>query len=297
MGQIGIFTKGKVRSPVVAGLFYPDEKEAVENRLCSFGLTKGTGTHALAIIVPHGAWDLSGKVAAAAFSAAENHKTQNITRVVILGPIHKVEEEGVFFSDSVFFKTPLGRLPVDLKLSEELASCSTYFETNDIPHLKEHSVEVLLPFVKFCFPQAAIVPILAGGVTPSRIDALARALWIVLGPIMDHTLIVVSTGLSKDQDEETALAQAEEFIGLLREKDQKTLAAAMYDQRISACGGALAAAVLQSGLLDDARVSVAPERPVVARGDEGQIVYYGGISFWAADHESPGELDGILRWT
>jgi AmmeMemoRadiSam system protein B len=263
-------------------LFYPDEKEAAINRLRSFGLKRGTGTNALAIVSPHAAWDLSGEVAAAAFSAApgtEEPENGNITRVVILGPIHAPGEEGIFFSDSAFFRTPLGRLPVDQDLTEELASCSTYFEINDIPHLKEHSAEVLLPFVKFCFPRAAIVPILIGGNRPSRISALGRALRIVLEPLMEHTLLVLSTGLSKSQEQKTSLAQAEEFIRLLRAKDPETLTAKICDRRLSACGGALTAAVLQSGLLDHTGVSVVPDIPVIARGDEGQIVCYGAVSF------------------
>lgn len=282
MGQFGLSAKEKIRSPVVAGLFYPEEKREAESRLRSFGLKKGAGTNARAIVAPHGAWDLSGQVAAAAFSAAPgtgNQGNADITRVVILGPIHACDEEGVFFSDSRFFKTPLGRLPVDMELSEALASCSTYFEINDIPHLKEHSVEVLLPFVKFCFPQASIIPILIGGIKPYRISALARALRIILEPLMENTLLVMSTGLSKSHDEKTALVQAAEFIRLLREKDQETLTAAIYDRRISACGGALTAAVLQSGLLHNTRASVTPDVPVIARGDEGQIVCYGVVCF------------------
>ncbi|MDR2110537.1 MAG: AmmeMemoRadiSam system protein B [Spirochaetaceae bacterium] len=282
MGQIWVSAKEKVRSPVVAGLFYPEEKEAVENRFRSFGLTKGTGTNALAIVAPHAAWDLSGEVAAAAFSPVPGMGepgNRDITRVVVLGPIHALDEEGVFFSDSDFFKTPLGRLPVDSELSEELVSCSTYFEINDIPHLKEHSVEVLLPFVKFCFPHVSIVPILIGGIKPSRISALARALRIVLEPRMENTLLVMSTGLSKSHDEETSIAQAEEFVRLLREKDSETLTAAIYDRRISACGGALTAAVLQSGLLNNTRTAATPNVPVIARGDEGQIVCYGVVYF------------------
>jgi AmmeMemoRadiSam system protein B len=282
MGQIGFSVPEKTRSPVVAGLFYPEKKRAVERQLYSFGLKKGTGSKIAAFIAPHAAWDLSGKVAAAAFSAlsgAKGHKNGELTRVVILGPIHAPGEEGVFFSDSASFKTPLGKLPVDLNLSAELASCSTHFEINDIPHLKEHSVEVLLPFVKFCFPGVSIVPILMSGIEPARIDALARALRSVLEPLMENTLIIISTGLSKTQDEKSALAQAKEFVRLLLEKDPETLTAKIYDRQLSACGGALTAAVLQSGLLDAARVSVVPAFPVTARGDEGQIVCYGGICF------------------
>jgi AmmeMemoRadiSam system protein B len=44
---------------------------------------------------------------------------------------------------------PLGDLPVDRESGEELASCSTIFEINDMPHLREFSIEVLLPFAKY----------------------------------------------------------------------------------------------------------------------------------------------------
>jgi AmmeMemoRadiSam system protein B len=284
MGCIEASAKEKIRSPVVAGLFYPDDKEEAESRLRSFGLKRGIGTNALAIVTPHAAWDLSGEVAAAAFSGAggaSGAENREITRVVILGPIHAPEEEGIFFSDSGFFRTPLGMLPVDMELTEELASCSTYFEINDIPHLKEHSLEVLLPFVKFCFPRVSIIPILISGGKPSRLSALAQALRIVLEPLMEHTLLVLSTGLSKSQEEASSLAQAAEFVRLLREKDSETLTAKIRDRKLSACGGALTTAVLQSGLLDSTRVSVLPELPVIARGDEGQIVCYGAVSFAA----------------
>jgi AmmeMemoRadiSam system protein B len=96
---------------------------------------------------------------------------------------------------------------------------------------------------------------------------------------MGHTLLVMSTGLSKSHTEKSAIAQAEEFVRLLREKDQERLTAAIYDRRISACGGALTAAVLQSGLLNNTRTLAIPDAPVLVRGDEGQIVCYGVVYF------------------
>jgi AmmeMemoRadiSam system protein B len=280
---MGVPAKTKIRSPVVAGLFYPDDVSRIEALLCSFGLGNGGGG-AAAIIAPHGAWELSGAIAGSAFSAAAgrgpNRKDRRgVSKVVLLGTIHAGPGERIFLSDSRFFDTPLGRLPVDLEMEEELASCSTLFEINDIPHLREHSLEVLLPFIKFCFPYAAIIPILMDGSRISMVSALARALHIVFEPIREQILFVVSSNLSKNNDEDIALAQAVECIRLLRENETGQFIAGINNGRISACGASLIAALLESGLLNRREVKVLTEPLGRAQEEGGKIVYYGGVSF------------------
>jgi AmmeMemoRadiSam system protein B len=270
--------KKKGRTPVVSGLFYSDDKMEIGAKLRAFGLESGVGGSASALIAPHGAWDLSGAVAAAAFSAAAG-RGDKISRVVILGNIHRFEKPGVFFSDSHFFETPLGKLPVDMRLCKSLRSCSTLFELNDIPHLQETSVEVLLPMAQFCFPGAAIVPILMGGSRPRLISALARALRIILEPIMANTLLVVSSNLSIHDDEGMARSDAETCIRLLEENRGAEFISGLYDGRISACGGALIASLLESGLMDGRTARFVTDPLISARGERGDTTCYAGIAF------------------
>jgi AmmeMemoRadiSam system protein B len=270
--------KKKGRTPVVSGLFYPDDRAEMEAQIRVFGLECGVGGRASAIIAPHGAWNLSGALAATAFSAAAG-RSNEISRVVILGNIHRIEKPGVFFSDSHFFETPLGKLPVDLQICESLHSCSTLFEVNDIPHLQETSVEVLLPLVQFCFPGAAIVPILMGGKQPRLISSLARALRIILEPIMAHTLLVVSSNLSIHADEQTARSATETCIQLLQENRTDEFIAGIYDGRIRACGGALIASLLESGLMDGKSARLVTGPLVRAQGEWGDFTCYAGIAF------------------
>ncbi|MDR3166812.1 MAG: AmmeMemoRadiSam system protein B [Treponema sp.] len=278
------FPKEKIRSPVVGGLFYPEEKKKLETRLRSFGLERGKGGNAAAIIAPHGAWDISGTIAGAAFSAAGGRESgENCRRalsgVVVLGTIHDPNEEGLFLSDSDFFETPLGNLPVDFELNQELASCSTLFEINDSPHLREHSIEVLLPFIRYFFPPVPIVPVLMGSARHSLISALARGLRIVLEPRMKELLLVISCNLSKNNNKTRSLLQAEECIRLLQEGESEKFISGIYSGRISACGGALAASVLESGLLSDKAVRLVSGPLLCAREEDGQIIYYGALSF------------------
>jgi AmmeMemoRadiSam system protein B len=273
----------RIRSPIVGGMFYPEDETETIDRLISFGAEKETGSRAAAIIAPHGAWDISGSIAGAAFSAAAGRsgagEKGGISRAVILGTVHDKNENGIFLSESDFFQTPLGNLPVDREFCDELLSCNTLFELNDIPHLREHSIEVLLPFIKYYFPQASIVPILMGNSRQILISTLARALELVFEPVMEDTLVVVSCNLSMNNDENLARIQAEECVRLLLEKKTAEFSAGIQNGRISACGGALAATLLESGLVNRLEASFASGGLIHAKGEENKTVYYGAISY------------------
>jgi AmmeMemoRadiSam system protein B len=282
-----LFAEKRIRAPVVAGLFYPDERIPLEAVLCSYGIQKGLGGDALAIIAPHGAWKLSGSIAGTAFSAAAGRipgrNSRGISRVVLLGRIHNSGEEGVFLSDSRSFETPLGNLPVSRSLCEALTSCSTGFEINDIPHLREPSIEVLLPFVKFFFPDADIVPILMGGSNPHLISALARGLALIFKPLTGSTLFVVSANLSLNKDETRAYSQAKACLDLLLRGRYGEFGPSLQAGAISPCGGALIAALLESGILDHTAAVLLSEPLIKAEAELGVITYSGAVAFKRRD--------------
>jgi AmmeMemoRadiSam system protein B len=264
------------------GLFYPEDTTTVLAYMQNFGLKRGKGGLAQAIIAPHGAWKISGSVAAAAFASATGRiGRKSPSRVVILGPVHDNREDGIFLSDSQSFQTPLGEIPVDQMASGWLESYSPLFKVNDIPHLYEHSIEVLLPFVKYCFPNAAIVPVLMGHKSSShegkRISALAHALKAVFAPIMADTLIVISFNLI-EQPGGTA-DMAKECLRLFSEGKHGELCLALQNGAITGCGGALFAALLQSGLLDSARPRIPSESLLSAKDEQDRTIYYSAFSF------------------
>ena len=270
----------RIRSPVVDGLFYPDDAAGVLSYMRGIGLKRGKGGKARAIIAPHGAWNISGGLAGAAFASTAGRTGETApSRVVIMGPIHDKREEGLFLSNSHSYMTPLGEIPVDLEVVDRLESCSPLFEVDDIPHLQEHSVEVLLPFVKYCFPKAAIVPILMGKPRETLVRALARALRDILSPVIENTLIVVSFNMAVHQDEEQALNMAWECLKLLSEEKNAELGKALQSGKIKSCGGALVAALLQSDLIEGYHIKLASPSLKSMLGEKGKTVYYGAFSF------------------
>ena len=270
----------RVRSSVVDGLFYPEDVAGVLAYMRKIGLKRGKGGQARAIIAPHGAWEFSGSLVGAAFSLAGGRTGRDYpSRVVIMGPIHDKRAEGLFLSNSDSFRTPLGDLPVDLETVEALESCSPFFQIDDIPHLQEHSIEVLLPFVKYCFPEASIVPILMGKPHKPLVSTLSQSLRNVLTHEMENTLLVVSFNMVVNQGEEEALDMAWECQNLLEEGKCAELCKILQNGRITSCGGGLVTALLQSGLVDTMNPRLASSSLQSALGENGRTVYYGAFSF------------------
>ena len=268
----------RIRTPVGAGMFYPEDKQEMLDYMGSFGFEEGKGGFAQAIIAPHGAWSYSGTLAARAFFSAMG-RSESISKVVILGPIHDKRESGLFLSNSHSFGTPLGNIPVDRSISEKLESISQFLEINDIPHLGEHSIEILLPFVKYCFPHSSIIPILMGQPNVKYIHDLSKALKTVVKPILEKTLIIVSCNLSCDNDCLAAKSLAEEGLRLFLEKNAQELCSAILSGKLNTCGGALAASLFESGLLDQTKAHSSLNNMVNAVDVENNNVYYNEVSF------------------
>ena len=272
----------KRRALVVNGIFYPENRETLKERLFSWGLKEGPngfGSRAQAIIAPHGAWNLTGSIAAAAFSAVQQKIGENsrpISRVLLLGTHHHFVEEGIYLSESASFETPLGDIEVDQRLNRELASCTTMIRINDIPHLSEHSLEVLLPMVKYCFPMAKIVPILMRNGNIALVSGLGRALKIVLEKNMEDSLVVISSNVSQATDPVIARHMAEEFCSLLENCDTRTYLTRLSSGGISACGAALIGALLESGLFYGKNFSSLCSFSH-STGENNETVYYGAF--------------------
>ncbi len=183
--------------PAVAGTFYPRDRDELAGAVDSLlgGAARSVGVVSLvkAIISPHAGYPYSGATAATAFSSFGGVR-DDIERVVVFGPSHRVAVDGLALSGAEAFRTPLGDLAVDIDAVgrlERLRSVSV----NDDAHAAEHSIEVQLPFVQTVFPSASIVPVAVGAAAP---DDVARAYGEVWGG--PRTVIVASSDLSHYHD-------------------------------------------------------------------------------------------------
>lgn len=178
------------RNAAVAGLFYPAEAATLERAVTRLLAAAPAGDEsAKAIIAPHAGYQYSGQTAAHAYRLLE-HRSEQIRRVVLLGPAHRVYLQGMALPSVDTFTTPLGDVPIDAAgVKQALALPGT--QISDEAHADEHSLEVHLPFLQTVLGDFRLVPVVVGVCAPQAVETLLVALW---GG--DETLIVVSSDLS-----------------------------------------------------------------------------------------------------
>jgi MEMO1 family protein len=200
----------RVRTPAVAGLFYPAEAPALARMVD--GLLASAPPHYVphlkALICPHAGYPYSGPTAAIAYKTLAG---RGIQTVVILGPSHYARFVGASVPDVDAYRTPLGTVPLSAKAQQLVKTGPFVLEAKglverptwarqssrpvpaageDTPDTWEHSIEVQVPFLQRVLKDFSILPAVLGDVDP---ESAARAL---AGVLDDKTVIVASSDLS-----------------------------------------------------------------------------------------------------
>jgi len=192
-----------------------------------------------AILAPHAGLMFSGPVGAYAYKAAAAAGPYDAA--ILVGPSHFVAFDGIALYPDGAFETPLGALPIDDALGQELRDSCDVIHPMHAAHRREHSLEMQLPFLKRLMPDIRIVPLLMGYQTRETIQALADG----LASIGDkrRILLIASSDLSHYFDAEKASALDARVEAAVRAFDPESLLATFeqYPEqergRFVACGG------------------------------------------------------------
>ena len=182
-----------IRSPAVAGAFYPGAKKELETQIEGFfrNVPEAKEDKKLRILIaPHAGYDYSGQVAAFGFKQI---KGQDYKKVVLLGGSHQAFFEGAVIDKSDVWETPLGQVAIDKDFAEKIVKACKGVSFSSSAHRQEHSLEVEVPFLQKTLEKFEIVPILLSQVSDDLLERLADAL---VKHIDEDTLVVVSTDLS-----------------------------------------------------------------------------------------------------
>ncbi|MDQ6993516.1 MAG: AmmeMemoRadiSam system protein B [Mariprofundus sp.] len=177
-----------IRSAAVAALFYPADGVVLRDMIKSALSRVQFVTDApKGIIVPHAGYSYSAQTAACAYATLKNSA---YSRVVLVGPAHRLAFNGIAISASSSFRTPLG----DVAVAVDSYKLPALFDTvlvHDGAHALEHSLEVQLPFLQVVLGEFEILPLCVGAVRASQLFSLLEFLY---GD--EHTLFVISSDLS-----------------------------------------------------------------------------------------------------
>ena len=182
-----------VRKPIWAGLFYEDNPSELGQHIDQLtGKAHKTyiqipkNKRLRAIIMPHAGYVYSGWTAA---HAARVLSAGQFSKVILLGPDHRVGFKSAAICDVTAYETPLGKINLH-KDSAKLRLQPDLFQSLPVSQDKEHSLEVILPFLQRYLGNFQLVPVIVGQGDVPRISN-------ALDSIIDSdTLLVVSSDLS-----------------------------------------------------------------------------------------------------
>ncbi|AIY86417.1 MULTISPECIES: AmmeMemoRadiSam system protein B [unclassified Thermotoga] len=233
------------RKPAVAGLFYPSRKdELIEQiRMCFLDKRIGPGKlpgpvetklqNPIGLVSPHAGYIYSGPVAAWGFLEAVKFGEPSV--VVIIGPNHTGLGRPVGVWPEGEWETPLGTVPVNERAVEIVLSNSRYAEKDFMSHIREHSIEVQIPFLQFVFEEVPIVPICLMDQSPAVAEDLASALAKLVAEF-PGVLIIASTDLNHYEDQRTTLRKDSYIIEAIEGMDPSLLYEYLVREDISMCG-------------------------------------------------------------
>lgn len=179
----------RIQKPAVAGRFYPAEADALGHLTAELlAAREGRAVPTpKALILPHAGYRFSGAVAAAGISRIAPDAA--IERVVVLGPSHYHQFDGIALPAAEALETPLGQLPVD-------PSAAALLDLPDVAVIeeafeREHAIEVELPLLQARIGGFRVLPLVVGRIAAARLAEILEAVW---GGA--ETLVVISTDLT-----------------------------------------------------------------------------------------------------
>ena len=221
-----------VRKPIASGNFYPGTKAILEEELGKYIEFSDTKKKVIGIVSPHAGYVFSGACAGKVFGAVD---VPGI--VIILGVNHYGFGHPFAVDGHDSWQTPLGAAEVHKGLREKLTKDSEIFGIDNNSSIKEHSLEVQLPFIQFFKKDFSIVPICISYDTPfNNLEELGKAISQGIKELKEEVLIVASTDMSHYVSQE--VAQKKDFLAIERvlQLDARGLYDTVQREQISMCG-------------------------------------------------------------
>ncbi len=263
------------RSPIVAGQFYPGQPAALAGLVAKYlgAAVKKDAEPTILAMVPHAGYPYSGPVCGAVLAQA------NLAdRILLLGPNHTGRGARLSLWPDGAWNIPGGAVPVDERTASALLAAEPALTPDRDAHLGEHSLEVILPFLRALNPDVSIIPLCVSEHNPQRLLGAAENMADVLAGLDHPVSIVVSSDMShyvSREEAETLDALALERVEAL---DPEGLYRTVRQNGVTMCG----VLPMTLGLAMANRLGASKARIAAyatsgdATGDYRQVVGYAG---------------------
>jgi hypothetical protein len=276
----------QVRTPAVAGMFYPDEKnqlkELIHNCfLHAFGPGKLPPTEIkkkiYGIICPHAGYMYSGPIACHSYYSISSESPELF---IIIGPNHWGVGCNIAAMRDCNWETPLGLVEVDSESANELTKISNRIELDFFSHTREHSLEVQIPILQEMYSNKfKILPIILINQEKKTAEEVGEAVSTIVE--QKNAMIIGSSDFTHYEPNEFAHKQDSALIDPILDLDVEQFYKVLYDKKVTACGyGAIASTMIackKLGATKGELLKYATSGDVT--GETSSVVGYGSIVF------------------
>lgn len=269
----------KIRMPAVAGQFYPGTAQELKRQIEGFIDYKAAKRDVIGCILPHAGYIYSGQVAAETVS-----NIQVKEKVILLGPNHTGFGTPYSIMTEGQWQTPLGNVNIDSALSKRILEGSKYLQDDAAAHMREHSLEVELPFLQYFRSDFRIVPIAFMTDSLEGLKAVGREIAEAVKKegLEKKTLLVASSDMTHYESQADAKAKDDQAINAILELDEDKLMERVRRLDISMCGYAPAIAMISAAKALGAKTAklIKYSTSGDVTGDKESVVGYAGITVY-----------------
>ncbi|MCD6311676.1 MAG: AmmeMemoRadiSam system protein B, partial [Elusimicrobia bacterium] len=283
----------KIRKAVYRGSWYPSDKAAVIKLLSKYTdapVSAGddsaevpvplNGT-VIGIILPHAGWVYAAPVAA---EAVKLLRGKTFSDVILIGPSHKEALGGIALDDSEAWETPFGLRPVSADIGNQI-NVLKQASFNGKIHKKEHSLEVVLPYLEAALGDFSLTPALAGQDFDAS-EALARRMAALYkeaeSPPGRGMLFAASSDMSHYLNYDQANEMDRRCLDYIENFDDGGLKAALQSGEVQLCGASAVMAVMEASRLAGANAVKVLKyaNSGDTSGDKSRVVGYAAVCFY-----------------
>ncbi len=219
-----------VRKPVVAGQFYPESASQLKVMIEQLVDETVAKEEVIGLVSPHAGYIYSGPVAGAVISRIKFKDT-----FIIMGPNHTGLGKPLSIMTEGVWKTPLGEVEIDSELGKKILAISSHLQEDHVAHLREHSIEVQLPFLQY-FKSFKVVPIVFAYSTGAIYKEIGREIARAIRELNRKVVIIASSDMTHYESQESAQRKDNQAIEAILDLDADELLKRVDELNISMCG-------------------------------------------------------------
>lgn len=264
-----------IRQPAVAGQFYPGNEQALRRELQQLIPEVSPKQQVLGVISPHAGYIYSGSTAGKLLAGITIPRA-----VIILGPNHHGIGSLAALSPEDAWQTPLGTVPIEKRLARLIQQQIPAVQEDAVAHLREHSLEVQVPFLQYLRPDVTIVPICLAFGDYAGCEIVGNGIAAAVKEFDEPVLILASSDMTHYESAERAKQKDSLALECALALDPQGLVQVCRSNRITMCGVIPAAVMLVAAKALGATSTelVGYTTSGVVSGDYSQVVAYAAVT-------------------